>query len=127
MTLAPRRLALVLAAGLLVSGGCVSDSLLGGRTKQRMLDTALPGYEVQVVTLRVRDTMYGRLTVEQLVVDRLRRREGVMDVKRGSGREELYVLTESYVDPYSLQRSAPTRYVVRVIDVQKKKMPEVPK
>jgi len=92
-----------------------------------MLATAPPGYELQVITLRVTDKMYGRLTVEQAVIDILRTRAGVLDVKRGSGREEIYVLTETRVDPYSLAGSAPDRFVVRVIEVDKTELPEVPK
>ena len=127
MALGSRPLALVLAVAMLSSGGCISDSLIGSRTKSRMLATALPGYELQVITLRVRDTMYGRLTVEQAVIDILRRREGVLDVKRGSGREELYVLTETRIDPYSLAKSAPARFNVRVLAIDKPELPEVPK
>ena len=118
------RIALLLCA--LASAGCVSDSLFGSHTKSRMLATAPPGYECQVITLRVRDTQYGRLTVDQTVVELLRRREGVLEVRRGTGREEIYVLTETFVDPYSLAAGAPERYSVRVIDVEKTEPPEVP-
>lgn len=127
MTFGFRTLALALVGGILVTGGCISDGLIGSRTKEKMLATAIPGYELQVITLRVRDKSYGRLTVEQAVIDILRRREGIMDVKRGTGREEIYVLTETFVDPYSLARSAPERFTVRVIDVMKSVGPEVPK
>jgi hypothetical protein len=127
MTLVSRTMALGLLCGVLGLSGCVSDSLFGSHTKSKMLATAPPGYECQVVTLRVRDKQYGRLTVDQAVIELLRRREGVLAVRRGTGREEIYVLTETFVDPYSLPRTAPVRYSVRVIDVEKHEPPEVPK
>ena len=127
MTLVSRLAALCMAACLLGTTGCWSANPFGSRVKEKMLKTAPPGYDCQIVTLRVRDTVYGRLTVDQTVIDVLKRREGVLDVRRGTGREEIYVMTETYVDPYSLPRTAPGRYSVRVIAVDKPELPEVPK
>ena len=100
---------------LLLAPSCSS---MGASRKDRMLHSAPVGYEVKLLTLQVTDTRFGRLTVEQAVVDLLARREGVLDVQRGSGREELYVLVEKHVDPYSLARNAPERYIVRVLSVE---------
>ena len=97
-----------LLALLLVPTGCAS---MGESRKQKMLDSAPIGYEVQVITLTVEDRRYGRLVVEQAVVDVLARREGILDVQRGAGREEIYVLAEAHVDPYSLPRTAPDRFI----------------
>lgn len=113
-------LAVLLAAVL--AAACSS---FGESRKQRMLDSAPVGYEVQLITLRVTDRGVGRLTVEQSVVDLLARREGILDVQRGPGREEIYVLAESFVDPYSLPRTAPDRFIVRVLDVETNE-PNVP-
>ena len=112
---------LVLTIGLL--SAC---SALGKSRKQAMLDTAPVGYDVQLITLNVQDTRYGRLTVEEAVVDILSRREGILDVRRGSGREELYVLTETFVDPYDIPRSVPDRFIVRVMSVEKPSTVPVP-
>jgi hypothetical protein len=107
-------LAAALLAALIAAPACSS---MGDNAKERLLASAPAGYEVQVITLQVTDTRFGRLTVEQTVVDLLSRREGILDVRRGTGREELYVLAEKHVDPYWLARSAPERFIVRVIDV----------
>jgi hypothetical protein len=92
---------------------------MGDSRKERMLNSAPMGYEVQLITLRVTDTRFGRLTVEQTIVDLLARREGVLDVQRGAGREELYVLAETHVDPYEMARNVRDRLQVRVLDVER--------
>ena len=117
---------MVLLVAALGSAGCVSDSILGGHTKEQMLRSAPPGYECQVITFRVRDKQYGRLTVDQTVVELLRKRPGVLQVKRGTGREEIYVLTETRVDPYEMAVNTPDRYQVRVVDVTKTEVQDVP-
>ena len=94
-------------------------SAMGESRKERMLSSGIAGGDVQLITLRVTDRQYGRLTVEQTIVDLLSRREGILDVQRGSGREELYVLAEAFVDPYSIPRTAPERFIVRVVSVEK--------
>lgn len=108
--------AVTLLATLLAVPACSS---MGESRKQDMLDSAPVGYEVQLITLRVTDTRYGRVTVEQTIVDLLARREGILDVRRGSGVEELYVLAEAHVDPYALARNVRERFIVRVLDVEK--------
>ncbi len=94
--------------------------------KEKMLASAPPGYEVQLITLSAKDQRYGRLSVEQTVIDLLVRREGILDVQRGGGREEVLVLAETFVDPYALARTAPERFNVHVISVERPDARPVP-
>lgn len=108
----------LLAFAPLLAVACSSDGALARSRKDRMLASAPAGYNVQLITVRVTDRQYGRLTVEQTIVELLQRREGILDVQRGAGREELYLLAETFVDPYALPYTAPDRYIVRVVDVE---------
>ena len=118
MRRAARLTAVLLALVPLLASTCSSDGGVAQRRKERMLASAPVGYNVQLITIRVTDRRYGRMAVEQTIVDQLQRREGILDVQRGAGREELYLLAESFVDPYALPHTAPDRFIVRVVSVE---------
>lgn len=109
----------LLASLIALLGWLPGCSMIDSNRKEKMLSSAPPGYEVQLITLTVVDRQYGRLAVEQTVVDLLARREGILEVKRGAGREELFVLAEAHVDPYMIPRTVPDRFTVRILEVEK--------
>jgi hypothetical protein len=113
-TAAPLLLALLAALCL---PACISDSLSGDMIRSNMLDSAPEPDNAKVVTLRVEDRR-GRLVVGQYVISDLERMRGVWNVRRGRGRNEVYVLCEKWVRASSLGAGLPPECRATVVDVR---------
>jgi hypothetical protein len=106
------------AALLLVAAGlcaCASEGVREERWISSMLAEGDPGSKVAV--LRTNDI--GRTTPTAGCLSALQRAPGVRSARRGAGRNELYALVDSYVDPEtlvnSLGRDGYETWVVRVV------------
>ena len=108
-------------AGLLLAvvplvAACRSDGPLADSIKEGMLESAPPGTDAKLVTLRVTGNR-GRIVADEFAVDALLRGPGVLDVRRGRGRNELYVLIEGHADPYALPNALPLGDRGHVVEV----------
>jgi hypothetical protein len=118
MTRATTLLFLTLAL-LVALPGCWSGSW-GGKSVRRSMMRSAPDANAKVVTLNIEDRR-GRLTAGQYMISDLKRKRGVYDVRRGRGRNEVYVLCDQSVRASSLQYALPEECIVKVVREEREK------